>query len=109
MGTAHDSPPASDATQMRLTLVAEGDWTEEILEQHAVSMLAAVEREATGILGPVVAWNIDRGEIELEFTVPTLSGVEVHECAASVMKIVERELPLREVESHTATGALACA
>jgi hypothetical protein len=112
MATAHNTPHASDPevheTQVRLTLAAEDEWTEEALERDAVSMLAAVEREVSGILGPVVAWNIERGEIELEFTIPSTSGAAVHERAAALMQVVERKLPLlREVESHTATGALA--
>ena len=94
---------------MQLTLYAHGAWDEAALERDAMKLLGAVEGEAVEVLGPVVAWNIDRGEIELEFTVPTLSGSVVHTVAARVMEVVERELPLREVESRTTSTALACA
>lgn len=109
MATSDEPSDSGTAmTQVELTLFAHGNWDEEALERDAMRMLEAVEQGADGALGPVVAWNNERGAIELEFTVAAL-GSEVHRVNAAVMQIVERELPLREVESHTASGALACA
>jgi hypothetical protein len=117
MATLENTPLAdgrdtrSREAQVQVTLsIEEGaKYTEPILEEMAYKVLAAVEEHAHGVvLGPAVAWNIEHGEIDLDFIVSVLSDSEVHQRIGLVMSILERELPIaRESASRTATAPLA--
>lgn len=117
MATPEDTPtpngndlpaPEPGEAQVRVRFTSAAEVIDELpdedrLEEDAVAILEAVEQHASDlVLGPVVAWNTDRCEIELEFTVPPVTGSELHRRIALVMQVVEREIPVaREVASET--------
>lgn len=108
--TSHDAPePRVREAHVQLTLVIHAEITDEDLEALAYDGLEAVNTHAAGVvLGPVVAWNTERREIDFDFTVAALSESEVHQRIGLVLSILERELPItRETSSRTATAPVA--
>lgn len=90
----HGASKPRDA-HVQITMAAQGPIDEASLEDSAMRALAAIEEHATGVaLGPVVAWNVERGDIDLDFTVEAATTSEVHQRVGIVMAIIERTLPV---------------
>lgn len=87
----------------RLVLTADGDQGPEDIEAAMMKVLEALAADATDVaLDLVGSCNLERREIELEFTLEAKTGAEVHRCFSRVLEIIEREVPLaREVASET--------
>jgi hypothetical protein len=71
------------------------DLTESVLD-------VLLERGKGTALGPVAAYNLDRGEIELMFTVEAASAEELHKKIGHVFRLLEDHSPIR-VEDTSAS------
>jgi hypothetical protein len=89
------STPATREVDVHVCLGIEGAISPADFDELMVRVLNAIEGKAAGIaLGPAVAGNTERKEIDLDFSIEVVGNAEIHQKVGLVMTVLEHELPL---------------
>jgi hypothetical protein len=103
------TPGATREVNVHLCLGIEGSITPADFDDLMVMILTALEAKASAFaIGPAVAGNTDRREIDVDFAMEVSSNAEIHQKLGLVMTVLEHELGGRIiVETGSRTSSVA--